>query len=794
MKRWILRLFVAATVAIVAILVVAWFGVRASLPELDGVVSADGLRAVTTIERDAAGIPTITATNRADLAFATGFAHGQDRFFQMDLIRRQAAGELSEIIGNTSINSDKRVRFHRFRYRAGEALARLSVEEAALLETYAQGVNAGLYSLKVKPFEYFLLSAEPEVWRPEDSILVVYAMFMQLNDSRARRDVQRGLAHRVLPPQAYAWMYPQGTPWDAPLMGEVRAVRPIPSADVYSVRDVLDVPPAANEKGTPPLDGSNNWAVSGALTHTGRALISNDMHLGLSTPNIYYRVRLVVSGDERRDVTGVSLPGSPLIIAGSNGKVAWGYTNSYGDWSDAVLLRPGLSPDTYRTPDGDKPFVLHSETINVKDEQPVVHLIRETIWGPVLDDMDYPDGEIAVSWIAHKVDGVNLRLVDLETAGSVAAALDIANTIAMPPQNFVAGDAEGNIGWTIVGRIPRKTSFNAMLPADWSEEHGWQGWLDADEYPRVMNPDSGRIWSANARVVDADALRIIGDGGYDLGARARQIRDGLFARDKFAASDMLAIQYDDRALFLNRWRLLLLETLDNETVASDSELAEYRRLVESWIPRAAPDSVGYRLVRAFRLEVQIRVFHALTSPARTAYGEDVELRLSNQFEAPLWSLVTEQPQHLLPGEYSSWRELMIKSVQQNIRYFAENYDDSLANRSWGERNTALIQHPLSRAVPALSGFLDMPREPLSGDTNLPKAQGPTFGAAERFSVSPGDEANGLMHMPTGQSGHPMSDFYRDGHDDWVRGRPSPFLPGEARHMLVLQPATPSISP
>ena len=794
MKRWILRLSVAAAVATVTVLVVAWLGVRASLPQLDGVLSIDGLRAVTTIERDAAGIPTITASNRADLAFATGFAHGQDRFFQMDLIRRQAAGELAEIIGSVAINGDKRYRFHRFRDRAGKALARLPAEEAALLESYAQGVNAGLDSLRVKPFEYFLLSVEPDVWRPEDSILVVYAMFVQLNDSRARRDVQRGLAHRVLPPEVYAWMYPQGTPWDAPLMGKSRAARPIPSADIYSVRDVRDVAPAANEKGKQPLDGSNNWAISGALTHTGRAMVSNDMHLGLSTPNIYYRVRLIISGDKRHDVTGVSLPGSPFVIAGSNGKVAWGYTNSYGDWSDAVVLRPGLSPDTYRTPDGDMPFVLHTETIRVKDDQPVEYLIRETIWGPVLDDMDYPDGEIAVSWIAHKVDGVNLRLVDLETAGSVAAALDIANTIAMPPQNFVTGDAEGNIGWTIAGRIPRKTPFNAMLPADWSEEHGWQGWLTADEYPRIVNPDSGRIWSANARVVDADALRIIGDGGYDLGARAKQIRNGLFAKDQFEVADMLAIQYDDRALFLNRWRLLLLETLDGETVANDSELTEYRRLVKSWIPRAAPDSVGYRLVRAFRLEVQTRVFHALMSSVRAAYGANIELRLSNQFEAPLWSLVTEQPEHMLPGEYSSWHELMIKSVRQNMHYFAVRFDGPLADRSWGERNTALIQHPLSRAVPSLSRFLDMPREPLSGDTNVPKAQGPTFGASERYSVSPGDEVNGLMHMPTGQSGHPMSDFYRDGHDDWVRGRPSPFLPGEARYLLTLRPGTPAIPP
>lgn len=788
MKRWFLRLFIAATLLIGAVALVTWLGLRASLPTLDGTIAAAGLRAKALIERDAAGIATITAGNRGDLAFATGFAHGQDRYFQMDLIRRQAAGELAEIIGSAAIGSDQRYRLHRFRTRAAQVLNNLTEQEIELLERYAGGVNAGVQSLDAKPFEYYLLAAEPAPWQAEDSILVVYAMFVQLNDSRAMKDVQRGLAQRILPAEVYAWMYPQGTLWDAPLMGQARPELPLPSADVYSVREVRDAPPVAGEKGKPPLDGSNNWAVSGALTGTGRAMVSNDMHLGLATPNIYYRARLIVDGVDRRDLNGVTLPGSPFVVAGSNTKIAWGFTNSYGDWTDAVLLRPGEEPDTYKTPDGEQPFVRYTETIRVKDEDPVDIVVRETIWGPVLEDVEYPDGEIAVSWIAHKEGGVNLGLANLETAGSVAAALDVANNTAMPPQNFVTGDAHGNIAWTIIGRIPRKASFDAMLPADWSEVQGWQGWLSPEEYPRIVNPDSGRIWSANARVADAEALAIIGDGGYDLGARAMQIRDGLYARDQFEPKDMLAIQIDDRALFLNRWRKLLLEVLDDNTIAADAQLAEYRRLVENWIPRAAPESVGYRLVRAFRLEVQSQLFHALMAPVRAAHGDDADLRLSNQFEAPLWSLVSERPEHLLPGQYASWQEFLVAAVTTTIEFYADNYDPELGKRSWGERNTAMIRHPLSRAIPVLSDFLDMPRDLLSGDSNLPKAQSATFGASERFTVAPGDEANGLMHMPTGQSGHPLSDFYRQGHDDWVQGRATPFLPGETRYSLLLVPA------
>ena len=781
MRKILLRLLGAIAVLVFVLALVAWIALRASLPRLDGEIVVAGIDAPVSIARDADGIPVITAVNRKDLAFATGFAHGQDRYFQMDLIRRQAAGELSELVGPAALEVDKRYRFHRFRARAQAVYDASTPAERDFMAAYADGVNAGLASLDARPFEYYVLRAEPREWLPIDSLLAVYAMYVQLNDSRATKEIRRGLAHRVLPAEVYAWMYPQGTPWDAPIMGEPRERAPIPSADVLSLRGVDDDAPPANERGRYPLRGSNNWAVSGALTSSGRALVSNDMHLGHAAPNVWYQARLEIPG--QLDLAGVTLPGAPFIISGSNTHIAWGYTNSYGDWTDAVLLKPGATAGTYRTPEGDRTFDVIVETISVKGADPVDYTIRETIWGPVRDDVEYPDGEIAVSWIAHKPEGLNLGLLKIESAASVAEALDIANTIKMPPQNFVTGDAGGNIGWTIAGPIPRKTDFDPMLPADWSEAHGWQGWLDPNEYPRVMNPESGRIWTANARVTDDEALQIVGDGGYDLGARARQIRDGLFAKDTFTAEDMLAIQYDDRAVFLTPWRDLLLDVLDE---AADPALEEYRNLVANWIPRASPESVGYRLVRTFRLEVERRVFHALMAPAWEAYGDGVRLRLSNQFEGPLWSVVTERPMHLLPNGYDSWQAFFIAAVRQNIEYF-DGFGGTLADRSWGERNTASIRHPLSRSIPLLGGYLDMPAEPLNGDLDMPKAQGPTFGASQRYAVFPGDEAASIMHMPTGQSGHPLSEFYARGHDDWVRGQPSPFLPGDARYTLTLTP-------
>jgi len=779
-----LSLLAAAVVLVVVLLL------RGSLPQLDGQVIVAGIRAEVSIARDAAGIPVIVAANRGDLAFATGFVHAQDRFFQMDLSRRRAAGELSELFGPVALPLDKRNRLHRFRSRAQAVIAQLRAFDRDITTAYAAGVNAGLDGLAVKPFEYLLLSSTPRRWQPEDSILVAYNMFLELNDENADRDSRRGLAHEVLPQPLFDFLYPDGTSWDAPMSGNARPLAPLPKA--VEIGGVNFASPTASHLPPPSaqdyLPGSNNWAVAGALTDTGRAIVANDMHLGITAPGVFYRARLVVTGESPRDLNGVTLPGVPLLVAGSNGHIAWGNTNSYGDWTDAVIVRAGEAPGTYLTPRGVQAFEIHAESIVIKGEDAEPLQIRETIWGPVRENAG--DGSLlAISWLAHRVEALNLRGLDLEVATGVEEALQIASQMGMPPQNFVVGDAEGNIGWTIAGRIPLRSAFDPLLPADWSSQDGWTGWLAEDQYPRIINPASGRIWTANARVVDGESLAKIGDGGYDLGARASQIRDRLLARERFSPVDMLSIQTDDRALFLARWRDLLLQTLDAGASMDHMQRREYRILAEDWSSRASVDSAGYRLVRDFRSEVRQRVFDMLMQPVREKFGDDTRLRMSNQFEAPLWTMLTERPEHLLSAEYASWHELLLAAIDSNLRRYQEDFDGPLSERTWGERNTAAIRHPLSRAVPILARWLDMPRDLLPGDSNMPRAQGPAFGASERFAVAPGDEANGYLHIPSGQSGHPLSAFYRRGHADWVAARATPFLPGAAEYTLLLAPST-----
>jgi penicillin amidase len=300
------------------------------------------------------------------------------------------------------------------------------------------------------------------------------------------------------------------------------------------------------------------------------------------------------------------------------------------------------------------------------------------------------------------------------------------------------------------------------------------------------------VFSANARVADGAALDKVGFGGYDLGARQRQIRDGLLAIDRATEADMLKVQLDDRALLLDRWQKLLLSVLTPEAVARTKARAEARRLVESWGGRASVDSAGYRIVRAFRLRVAEDATRPLLAACRRAdpgfqYLGGHGLPGYRQWEGPVWALVSQRPAHLLDPRFRFWDELLLSALDAVVADLTKD-GVPLASRTWGERNTTLIQHPLSRAVPPLARLLDMPRQPLPGDSHMPRFQSPGGGASERLAVSPGREAEGYLHMPTGQSGHPRSPHYADGHAAWASGEPTPFLPGPAVNVLTLTPA------
>ena len=520
-------------------------------------------------------------------------------------------------------------------------------------------------------------------------------------------------------------------------------------------------------------------------------MIANDMHLELRVPDIWFRARLIFPNPRRAgettDVSGASLPGTPAIIAGSNRAIAWGFTNSYADLTDWVrVIADPADPKRYRTADGSEPISTYTESIRVKGEPAEPLEIRETRWGPILAD-DVDGTPLALAWTAHREGAVNLDLMRLETAETADEGVAIAQQAGMPAQNFLVADRFGNIAWSIAGRIPRRSGgFDPRLPSDWSTpDTGWQGWLRPEELPLISNPPDKRLWTANARIVDEGPfLDRLGDGGYDLGARQGQIRDDLRARDHFTSADMLAIQLDDRAVFLERWHQRLVSLLEHSP--STPLRSSVRTALEDWDGHASTSSVVYRIVRAWRNEVKDTVLDGFAAAVRVHYPE-FELPKLGQAEHAVWMLLERRPPHLLPAGYASWEGLQ-EACLDRVAERLQSQTGGIAERSWGERNTARIAHPLSRALPGfLAAYLDMPADPLPGDSNMPRVQGPKFGASERFAVAPGDEAHGYFELPGGQSGHPLSPFYGAGHEDWVQGKPTPFLPGPAIHELRFEP-------
>jgi penicillin amidase len=511
------------------------------------------------------------------------------------------------------------------------------------------------------------------------------------------------------------------------------------------------------------------------------------MHLDHGVPNIWYRASFEYAG---RKITGVTLPGTPALVAGSNGHVAWGFTASYADVNDVVLVEPNsIAPNLYKAPGHDDFLRIEQrhETIRVKGDDPVEVDYPWTIWGPVIGSGDH--GQLlALRWVAHDPEATDLHLLEMEGAQTVADGIAIAHRAGMPAQNMVLADRAGEVAWTIAGRLPKRIGYDGRLPVTWAfGDRKWDGYLAPDDVPVVRGSDSkipGRIWSANNRHVGGEALVKVGDGALRRAARAAQIRDDLASLDRATPKDLLAVQLDDRALFLARWHRLLMDTLTPAVVAQKKTRGALRSAAEKWEGHASVDAVSYRLVREFRTAVYARVFPPIFQSCVDAFPRFDSREL--QLEPAMWAMMQEKPLHLLSSEFTSWEDLLAAAADDVVKTL-DHTGVSLTQATWGTRNRARIRHPFSYSFPWLAQWLDMPADPLPGDADMPRVQSPSHGASERFVVSPGREEEGIFHMPGGQSAHPMSPYFRAGHSAWVHGEPTPFLPGKTEHTLTLKP-------
>jgi len=800
-KKIIISLLLVCSLIIASSATWIYSQIDSALPILDGTKTVFGLNKTAIIERDEQGIATIKASSRLDIAVATGFLHAQERFFQMDLLRRNSAGELSSLFGSVALDYDKSIRVHRFRDRARKIVKNLAKDQQALLKAYTRGVNQGLKYIGSQPFEYLLLQQEPSLWTEEDSILTIFSMYIDLQYKDGQRERTLGLMKAILTADVFAFLNPKGSIWDAAIDNSQYQPSPIPqnawpsasSASLKSIKKTAQL--AHNNHSTQyqsdEFPGSNNWGISGKISSTGSAIIANDMHLGIRVPNTWFRASFEYpENDKQIKVTGATLPGTPNIVVGSNGHIAWGFTNSYGDYSDVIKIKTVNEGKQYLTADGAKNFSFYKQVIAVKNEQPIEITIKETIWGPIIGE-NHQGQLLAYRWVAHDQEAINFTAKELELATSVEQAFNIAARSGIPSQNMMVGDKAGNVGWTIMGPIPKKFGQAGETPTFWHQgNNGWQGYLTPEQYPRVLNPESNRLWTANSRVVGGEMLKTIGNGGYALGARAGQIRDDLFALKTFDEKALLAIGLDDRALFLKRWQeFLLTKVLNKQTLTAHANFKAVKNiLTKDKSLRASIDSVSYRLVRNFRINVRNLVFSELNESFQNLDDAYKFRSIRHQIEIPLWQLINQQPDNYLMRPLNNWQAVFVQALQQTLddmTTLTSGEKQSLAKATWGQQNTTAIRHPLSKGVPFIGKWLDMPANALSGDSYMPKVQGKDFGASERMIVSPGHEESGIFHMPTSQAGHPWSPYYNKGHSDWEQGKPSPFLPGKTKYKLTL---------
>jgi len=763
----------------------AYAVVAASLPRRAGEVPVAGLEAPVTIELDARAIPRVGAQSFADALRGQGYMHAQERFFQMDLLRRSAAGELAELAGERALGLDLAQRPFDFRSRARALLNELPAEQVAWLAAYTDGVNAGLDDLRSRPPEYWLIRARPTPWQLEDSLLVVFAFYTMLSNNESYERPQ-GVMRATLPPALYEFLTPSTSRFDRPLVlnagddatgGYLPA--PIPAATVIDLRSAPPSPPSTRSRVDPPLLGpaSNQWAVTAERGADGHAILANDPHLGLRLPNVFYRSELEWPTGA---VRGAGIPGLPGILIGANTAVAWGATVSNADQSDWVVIE--LDPEDagrYRTPEGYEPFGVSTAAVRVAgraDPEPLT--IRTTRWGPVVA-IDWRDRPLALhaTWLEPR--GLNLDVLALASVASVAEGQAVLDRWAGPSLNWMLADANGATGWVVNGPLPQRLGLDGSRPESWAD--GNRNWSGYGPRPSLSGSADGALFTANNRTLAREQAVAL-SRMWMRPLRAKRIAELLAAQAAFDERDFLSMQLDTRAEGYEQIRSTVLDALPSDE--AEPLLVKARAHVEAWNGRADVDQRGFRILHAYYRALLERALGPLLAGA-------VEVDPTFVYRWPLADevlrrLLEEQPVHLLTRGHASWqaflRQVLLDTLQAIERDPAHGVD-----ASWGEVNELDVRHPFAAQLALLAHWLELPPAPLPGSTLSLRVAAPDYGALIRLAVAPAAPSEGILEMAGGQSGHFLSPQFRDQHSAWLEGEPTPFLAGPAVARITLRP-------
>lgn len=725
------------------------------------------------IELDAHSVPTIIAKSQLDAFAGQGFMHARDRFFQMDLMRRQAAGEISELVGSFAIELDKPRAILRRRALATRILSELPSNEQAMLRRYTDGVNAGISSLESPPVEYATLGVPMQPWIPQDTILVQITMMDMLERHDGNERAINAL--RKLVPNAYAdWLMMQVGEFESLVIQPdvPETIPPPPSASVVDVRKHASnttFPPIVTER-TEAL-GSNNFAVAGSRSSDGRAILANDPHLRITAPAIWYRCRMEWPDHE---LTGLSLPGVPGIVIGTNGHVAMGMTNTTGDFRDNVIIEVDPDdPTRYRVGDDWEPFDVEMVKIKVRGEDDLELESRWTRWGPVLgtDGQGRPLAELSVAW---QPGAVNFTLHEMADARTVDDAIHVARRWYGPSQNVLVADADGRIGWVLSGWIPNRQGYDGLEPTSLADgSGGWFGPLPEEQRPMVVDPESGYLFTANSRTVPLAMSTRIGNG-FANPCRSYRIQQRLSQLEDATEADLLDIQLDEFAQLLVSYRPLLLQGL--EMLPQYAERDDLINIITAWDGYASEDAMAVLPLDFFR--------STLISETRAALLKGFEgqnkRRAANAIrENAILAGFKSRPENLLLNGESEWDALLMSAAAKTLKE-----EEIIA---WGEANRSRFQHPLAIASPSLGDGFDLPSTPQSGYHGAVRVATPVAGASARIIVSPGHLDDAILQTPGGQSGNPFSAHYTDLHQVWLEGAPTPLLPGKPEHKIELVP-------
>ena len=803
------KLIFRCVVAALILLLIAFLGfdywfyraVKRSLPQRDGTVKLQGLTAPVIVTYDSRGVPNIAASNLPDLFFAQGYITAQDRLWQMDMMRRYASGDLAVILGPKYLKYDREQRILGLRQVAERSAAGMDAQQRAQFESYAAGVNAYIEEhRKTLPLEFRFLGYFPHAWTAEDSLLVGLSMTEFLNHGLYKDKLEKEKVLAKLGPELTADLFvntswrdhppgadgspielesPQGTTPDEEEeqpkgQGHRSAVpdlvqhlarsgepqtswlrRPTAAASARDDNDdsLLDAG-FQSERMSP---GSNNWVVSGAHTASGKPLLSNDMHLELKIPDIWYEAHLT-AGDF--DVAGVTMPGVPYVIVGHNRRIAWGFTNLRPNVDD-IYIEKFNDQDEYLTPQGWQKPEHREEIIRVKGAPEVTLDVMTTRHGPIISDLvPGEQRKLALKWTIYDVQGTRIPFFALDSAQNWQEFRAALTQFGAPGQNAVYADMDGNIGYQATGFIPIRASGNGDVPVPGEDDsHEWAGYVPYDKLPSVFDPPSGVIATANGRITPDGypyALSIEWMSPY----RTQRLYKLLGATKKFTPADMLGMQTDIVSPFDRFCAERFVYAVDHAAGAS-SRAKQAADLMRNWDGTMDTDSAAATIAVFSREKLK----ELLLKPK---LGEDwTEYKW---FMSPVWleNVLTHQPPRWLPPGYFSYDQLLTAAVNSAV-------DDpsapaALSLWKWGRVHRVDIEHPFWSHFPILKKGASPGHVPLSGNGNTIKQVAPHFGPSERLTVDFADLDATTLNIVNGQSGDIFDDHYNDQWDAYYHGR------------------------